>query len=154
MLTQASEILLADVEQLDAAALLFDQYRQFYEQASNLPAARHFLFERIINKESLIYLAIEPGKQTAVGFMQLYPSFSSLSMQAIWVLNDLYVLPAYRRKGVGRQLIETAKTLVRQRDDKGLALSTASDNQQAQSLYKSLDFEQDTKFWHYFWTRK
>jgi ribosomal protein S18 acetylase RimI-like enzyme len=145
-------IIQAEVRHLEEAAILFDQYRQFYKQPSNLPAAKHFLFERTINKESVIYLAFE--KQKAVGFMQLYPGFSSISLESVWILNDLYVLPEYRRQGVGRQLIETAMRLVKQREDKGLALSTAHDNHSAQGLYETLGFERDLEFWSYFWTRK
>lgn len=152
MLTKQCEIVIAEVEHLEEVAILFDQYRQFYKQPSNLPAARHFLFERMINKESVIYLAFE--NKTAVGFMQLYPSFSSISLDSVWILNDLYVLPEYRKHGVGRQLIETGMTLVKQREDKGLALSTAHDNRSAQSLYETLGFERDLEFWSYFWTRK
>jgi GNAT superfamily N-acetyltransferase len=147
------EIIVADVEHLDAAAELFDQYRQFYKQPSNLPAARHFLFERMINQQSIIYLAQEPHKPEAVGFMQLYPSFSSISLESLWILNDLYVLPDHRKKGIGRQLIETAMDCVRQREDKGLAISTAFDNHEAQRLYEAMGFKRDEAFYHYFWTR-
>ena len=137
----------------DVAANLFDAYRQFYEQPSNIPACQHFLFERFINQESLIYLAWDTRTQQAVGFMQLYPSFSSVSLEPLWILNDLFVHPEHRKQGVGRQLIEAAMQLVTQREDKGLALSTAHSNHTAQHLYESMGFEIDRTFLQYFWTR-
>lgn len=151
--TSALTVMIADVEHLDAAAELFDQYRQFYKQASNLPAARHFLFERTINKESIIYLAWDEETKSAVGFLQLYPGFSSVTMEPLWILNDLYVLSTHRQKGVARKLIQAAMSLVQNREDKGLSLSTATDNVSAQRLYEALGFERDQEFWHYFWTR-
>ena len=77
------EIVLADITRLEDAAILFDQYRQFYKQTSNISVARCFLSERMKNNESIIYLAIDPAQKKAVGFMQLYPSFSSISIQKL-----------------------------------------------------------------------
>ncbi|HEY9744592.1 MAG TPA: GNAT family N-acetyltransferase [Oculatellaceae cyanobacterium] len=143
-------IIQADVEHLDDAAILFDQYRQFYGQSSNLPAAKHFLFERTINKESVIYLAIDSSRGQAVGFMQLYPSFSSVSLESLWILNDLYVAPSARRRGIGRALMQTALNLAKQRGDKGICLSTTVSNTTAQRLYESMGFQQDREFLTYF----
>jgi len=80
-------IIKAHIEHLDVIAPLFDAYRVFYKQASNLDAAKAFLHERLKNKESVIYLAIKDSK--AVGFTQLYPLFSSVSMERMFILNDL-----------------------------------------------------------------
>jgi GNAT superfamily N-acetyltransferase len=141
-----------EVELIDIVAPLFDAYRQFYKQESNIPAARHFLFERLVNKESIVYAAF--AGQTPVGFMQLYPTFSSISLEPTWILNDLYVVPEYRKQGVATQLIETAKTLVKVREDKGLTLSTAEDNKQAQRVYEAVGFVNDTEFRRYNWSRQ
>ena len=83
-------IVRAERDDLDDLVPLFDGYRQFYGQRSDLAAARAFLRERIERDESVIYLAYtEPGE--AAGFTQLYPSFSSVSLKPLWILNDLYV---------------------------------------------------------------
>ncbi len=144
-------IITADINHLKEAALLFDQYRQFYGQSSNIDAAYNFLAERLKNKESVIYLAIESKTQKTVGFMQLYQSFSSISIERLWVVNDLYVMSDVRNQGIGKTLIEAAQAWVRQQKDKGLSLQTAIHNVSAQKLYSSLGFDLDKKFLHYFW---
>ena len=138
----------ADVHDLDVVARLFNQYRMFYGQSDNQPACSHFLFERIINHESIIYLAY--CEQQPAGFTQLYPSFSSVSLLPVWILNDLFVVPQYRRKGVAKTLIEHCQQWVVSRKDKGLELSTAADNVSAKALYDACGFVRDT-FDHYAW---
>lgn len=145
-------IIRASAEHLDRCAVLFDQYRQFYGRQPDLPGARAFLEERLRREESAIYLALEE-KGSAVsepaGFMQLYPSFSSISMKRVWILNDLFVHPAYRGRGIGRRLLEAARRLAEETGAKGLSLSTAMDNRTAQKLYESFGFERDETFYHY-----
>lgn len=141
----------ASLEQLPELALLFDKYRVFYEQNSNLKAAEKFLEERLINKEAIIFLAEINGE--AVGFTQLYTSFSSVSMLPVYILNDLYVEGAYRKKGVGEALLNKAKERCKANNFKGLALETAVDNP-AQKLYERLGWEKDSACFHYFWSAK
>lgn len=139
----------AGLEHADAAASLFDSYRQFYGQSPDLDGARRFLSERLNRQESVVYLAIDSETGEAVGFMQLYPTFSSISMQRVWILNDLFVRETYRKRGVGRLLLETARRHGLDTDAKVVSLSTALDNAAAQSLYEAFGFEQDQQFYHY-----
>lgn len=138
----------AHIEHLDIIAPLFDAYRVFYKQASDIEAAKEFLHERFKNNESVIYLAMKDGK--AVGFTQLYPLFSSVTMQRMFILNDLYVNKDYRQEGVGEALIQKAKELCVGLNYKGLGLQTAQDNP-AQKLYERLEFKKDPDL-QYFWT--
>jgi hypothetical protein len=91
------EVVLAHSEDLEELVALFDQYRVFYKQPSNLEAARHFLKERFQTSDSTIFVARE--NSCGRGFTQLYPSFSSVSMKRIWILNDLFVETPYRKQG-------------------------------------------------------
>lgn len=153
-LPKTIEIVLGEVEHLPMLADLMDQYRMFYNQPSNRPAAEQFLFERLINHESVIYLALDTVSGHPAGFVQLYPSFSSVSLQPIWILNDLFVVPGYLRQGIARSLIQQAIELVQTRGDKGLTLQTLPDNRPAQALYESMGFQQDTHSLHYInWLR-
>ena len=68
----------AALSDLEKVAELFDQYRCFYEQSSDLPLASRFIGARIANNESVILVAEGEGGELA-GFTQLYPSFSSIS---------------------------------------------------------------------------
>jgi ribosomal protein S18 acetylase RimI-like enzyme len=127
-------IRLASADDLPAVAVLFDLYRQFYQQAADLPAAEAFLKERFALKESIVLVAEEDGE--LAGFTQLYPVFSSVSLRRTWLLNDLYVLSTYRGRGVGTALLDAAKDLGRERGIKWLLLETAEDNRTAQSVYE------------------
>ena len=141
------EILEAGLAELELLAPLFDQYRQFYRQESDLNAARSFLRERIERGESIVYLAVLNA--SAVGFVQLYPSFSSTSMQRLWILNDLFVAPSARRSGVAKALMARARQLAITTKAKGLALATWIENTPAQRLYEELGYVKDTEFFHY-----
>lgn len=144
-------IIEADENHIEAVAPLFDQYRVFYKQESDEQAAKKFLLERIQKNESILFVAYLDG--VAIGFTQLYTSFSSVSLQAVFILNDLYVAPSSRGKGVGEALLNRAKAVCRERKYKGLALETGVKNP-AQQLYEKLGWEKDTDCFHYFWTSK
>jgi GNAT superfamily N-acetyltransferase len=128
---------------------LFDAYRQFYGQRSDAAAARAFLSERLEREESVIYLAYT-GPNTPVGFMQLYPSFSSVSLKRLWILNDLFVHTDVRRGGVGRALLERARQHAIETGAKGLILSTGVTNKPAQTLYESNGWRREDDFLHYY----
>lgn len=150
-----------DVPQL---AILFDQYRVFYGQASDVEGAKQFLLDRFNHAESVILVAkenVNVNKNTnvnvnsnlnanIVGFTQLYPTFSSISMQRSWILNDLYVAEEHRKQGIAEQLLEQAKRFAMITSAKGIALSTASTNKQAQALYEKLGYVRDDEFYNYF----
>lgn len=150
-----------DVPQL---AVLFNQYRVFYGQASYVEGAKQFLLDRFNHAESVILVAKEKENEDAiidanikvstnasiVGFTQLYPTFSSISMQRSWILNDLYVAEEHRNQGIAEQLLERAKAFAIMTNAKGIALSTAPTNKQAQALYEKLGYVRDDEFYNYF----
>jgi ribosomal protein S18 acetylase RimI-like enzyme len=143
------EIQTATFEHLNDLAPLFDAYRVFYQETSDLERARNFLLERIQNFDSVIYLAYN-GKKP-LGFTQLYPSFSSVSTNRLWILNDLYVIAEARGLRVGERLIERAFQLARDTNAKGLQLETAHTNLSGQKLYERLGFErEDLEYRTYF----
>lgn len=138
----------ATLNDLEALAELFDGYRVFYEQSSDLDAAKTFLSQRIKKSESVIFLA-KDDVDNALGFIQLYPVFSSVSMSSRWILNDLFVAEAARKNGVGKQLMQIAEDFAKNSGASGLSLSTASDNDIAQAMYEQLGWKKVTAFYHY-----
>lgn len=137
----------AGLSDLERIAPLFDAYRQFYGQAPDIGAARAFIAERMALLESIIYLA-EDATGAAIGFTQLYPSFSSVSARRIWILNDLFVAAQVRGSGVGKALLAAARMHAVSTGAKRLVLSTAVDNP-AQKLYEAQNYQRDTGFHHY-----
>jgi ribosomal protein S18 acetylase RimI-like enzyme len=138
----------ADATHLDAVAALFDAYRSFYQQPSNLEQSRAFIAERMAGDESAIFLAQDENGE-ALGFVQLYPTFSSIDAHRTWLLSDLFTAPAARGRGVGRLLMNTARDFALATGAKGLVLETATDNFTAQGLYESLGYVRDSGFYTY-----
>jgi len=142
------EIREATIQDIKTLTPLFDDYRVFYEQQSDLEEASQFLKDRLNKQESHILLAVENDE--VVGFTQIYPLFSSVSMQAMHLLNDLFVLESHRGKGIAGQLLMAAKDYAIKQGSKGLSLETHKSNP-AQKLYERLDWEKDEEYLHYFW---
>jgi ribosomal protein S18 acetylase RimI-like enzyme len=140
----------AILSDLEALALLFDGYRQFYGRASDLSAATEFLSTRFNYGESVLFIAHEGGKP--VGFSQLYPSFSSVSLARIFVLNDLFVDKQARRKGVASKLMAAAVDYASSLGAVRVSLSTATTNEAAQTLYQSAGWKRDEQFFVYHFT--
>lgn len=134
----------ATIFDLEALVPLFDQYRQFYGRETDIPAATAFLSARFNHSESTIFITLED--HIPIGFCQLYPSFSSVSLARTFVLNDLFVLEHARRKGVATKLMSSAIELASASGAVRLSLSTATDNENAQALYRSVGWKRDEQF--------
>lgn len=138
----------AELAHLELIVPLFDAYRQFYKQTSDVTGTREFLRERLERSESVIFLAMDG--ENAVGFVQLYPSFESVTMRPVWILYDLFVMTAARKGGVAKLLMERARQFAVETKAKGLILETAIDNHPAQKLYEQLGWKRDTAFHRYY----
>lgn len=137
----------ADPSHLDALADLFDAYRRFYGQPADVPGARAFLAERLARGESAVFVAEDGG--APAGFTQLYPSFTSVRMGRLWVLNDLFVAETARGRGVGRALMDAARDFAAETGAVRMMLQTAVDNLKAQALYESVGWTRDDRFHTY-----
>ena len=122
---------------------LFDKYRMFYKQPSDITLAQNFIQDRLDNNESIIFVAVarNDGNEIPVGFTQLYPDYSSVRAVKNWILNDLYVDSGFRKQGIGETLIKSALEFAKKEGAKYVELSTAVDNYTAQSLYTAIGFK-------------
>ena len=144
MTTPGVQVRQATVADLDLLVPLFDAYREFYRQPSEPERARRFLLERLERQQSVILLAFEGT--AAIGFTQLYPSFSSGAMARIFILNDLFVTPEARRRGAGSALLQAAAESGRRVGALRLVLSTEVANTTAQSVYEKMGWKRETVF--------
>lgn len=149
MIKEQFEIRQAGMDDLDEVAEVFDLYRIFYGQDSNIMGAKEFLLERMSQKESVIFVVRDKDRDQAAGFAQLYPSFSSVSMRKTFILNDLYVREEYRKQGIAGALLDYVKVYAEEAKAKRLSLSTAMNNLQAQRLYEQRGYVKDEVFYHY-----
>lgn len=139
----------ATIKDLDQLVQLFDQYRIFYEQESDKEAVTEFIWNRFEHSESIFFLTIHRETGKAAGFTQLYPSFSSVSMQRIWMLNDLFVDEKFRGNQVGGLLLDAAKEYAILTKAKRIELATAHTNLIAQGLYEKKGYEASAAFLNY-----
>ncbi len=143
-------IIQASLEHLDLIAPLFVKYREFYGELPYPDSSRAFLEKRLRRKESVIYLALpDDDDHKLLGFCQLYPSYSSLSLKRVWILNDIYVAEDARRQLVADHLLRTAKKMAKETQAVRLRVSTSASNEVAQKTYESIGFHQDTEFLNY-----
>ncbi|SKC10201.1 Ribosomal protein S18 acetylase RimI [Soonwooa buanensis] len=141
-----------DIKDLDALSKLFDSYRIFYHKNSDIEAAKVFLAERIKNKESEIFVA--EFENNLVGFVQLFPIFSSTRMQRYWLLNDLFVDENYRGKAYSKALLEAAKELCRDTNACGMLLETGKQNEIGNQLYPACGFKKYDEVNFYEWVNE
>ncbi|MES2817894.1 MAG: GNAT family N-acetyltransferase [Pseudomonadota bacterium] len=142
-------IVQATLEHLDLLTPLFIKYREFFGEVSFPDSSRKFLETRLKRKESVIYLALADDEDRMMGFCQLYPSYSSLSLKRVWILNDIYVAEDARRQLVADRLLQAAKKLAKETQAVRMRVATSRDNEVAQKVYESIGFVEDHQFKSY-----
>ncbi len=142
------KIIEADENNIKQIGELFDLYRQFYKYDSDIIKSTNYIKERVIKKESKIFVAIDNDNK-AIGFVQLYETFGSLDLGKIIILYDLYVKEEYRKNNIGRELMLASHNYAKKINVKRIQLSTAIDNSIGQSLYESLGYIKDKDFYTY-----
>jgi GNAT superfamily N-acetyltransferase len=139
-------IVQATLEHLDQLTPLFVNYRELFGQLPYPDSSRSFLEKRISRKESVIYLAMADEEDKILGFCQLYPSFSSLSLKRVWILNDIYVCQDARRQLVADRLIQAAKQMAKDTNAVRLRVASSINNTVAHKVYESIGFVEDTEY--------
>jgi len=142
------EIKRADLRDLDQLTPLFGGYMDFYGQVKDPVKHREFLSERIENNESTIFMAVDDN-ENGIGFTQVYPSFTSVGLDKILILNDLFIHADHRGKGVGRALIDAVKNLALEVGAVRFDLETGVDNIAAQRLYENYGFTKTEGYYYY-----
>jgi len=137
---------LTDVAEL---AGLFDAYRVFYGADSAPATTEAFVSGLISHGRTHFFLAREAEGLPSLGFVHLMPSISTVAMRPIWLLEDLFVIPAARSKGVATALMSHAESFARETGAERLTLATAHDNHRAQSLYNRLGYVREDHFWYF-----
>ena len=142
-------IVQATLEHLDLLTPLFIKYREFYGELPFPDSSRKFLENRLKRKESVIYLALADDEDKLLGYCQLFPSYSSLSLKRVWILNDIFVAEDARRMLVADRLLQTAKQMAKETNAVRMRVATSVSNEVAQKTYESIGFREDTRFKNY-----
>jgi ribosomal protein S18 acetylase RimI-like enzyme len=138
----------ATIHDLQRLVPIFDSYREHFEQEKNPLLVERFLFEKFEHLESVIFIAEQQNE--VIGFAQLYPTFSSLTLQRVWLLNDFFVAKEFRDCGVGTKLFGRVKDFSILTKSKGIELSVEHTNKRAWSFWEKQGFKLDEEFRYYF----
>lgn len=128
---------------IDDVVTLVEEYRSFYNFESSPSETKKFLQEIIERKENKLFVAIDEQKDKVMGFVNLYPCYSTLALKRLWILNDIGVNEQYRGRGVSKSLIERAIEFAKETRAVRIELKTDKTNKRALSLYESLGFKID-----------
>ena len=124
---------------LNAAAQLLHDFNVEYAEPSPPPdevAGR--LAELIEQNHVVVLLARAEGEPVGVAAMRVQPSLWTHAQEAY--LAELYVVPARRGQGFGRELITEAVRVARERGADYAFLITSEDDRLAQRLYEAAGF--------------
>jgi len=136
-------IIKASQKYLDQLISVVEEYRLFCGSSSSPDETRKFFSNLIDSEASTIFIAIDDSTDTIMGFVNLYPSYSTLALKRLWILNDLGVSTRFRGQGIAKALIEKVISFAKSTDSVRIELKTNITNDKAQSLYKDLGFEVD-----------
>lgn len=139
----------ATIADLPKIVPIFDSYREYFKQQKDPVRVEQFLFDKFEHFESAIFIALVEDE--LVGFAQLYPVFSSLTLQRVWLLNDFFITEAYRGSGVGTQLFAKVKEFTHLTRSKGIELSVEHINEKAWTFWEKQGFKMDEEFRYYFY---
>ncbi len=137
-------ILRAGPSHVDGLAPLFDLYRQFFTQKSDLDVSARFLHERVEKGESVVLAAYDG--ETPAGFLQLYPLYSSWYAQRQWFLSDLYVAEAFRERGIGKKLVEACAEFGKASGGRAILVEIPFSEPHLAKFYGELGFARDEVF--------
>ena len=140
-------IRLATIADLDALLPLVQAYRVFYQREPDAQRERAFIEAHLRNGTSTIYIAEAAGKP--VGFMQLFKTYSTVRLANSWILEDLFVMPESRGRGVASELLARALEHARADGACGMFLETAQDNVTAQRVYERAGWTREGHFLKY-----
>jgi len=146
------EVIRATTSDIPLLLPLFDRYRFFYEQVSDVKACEEYLRARFSREESAIFIALEiqNGEVVALGFSMMYISFSTIGLKKFWSLHDLYVEEEYRKQGIAKMLINKCKELAMEDNPIGVVIESRISNQSAQHLFDSVGFVKEGEHYFYF----
>ena len=128
---------LSDVDVL--VRLMRDFYAEENFALSEKAASR--AFEALLDESRLGQVWMIEHDGHPAGFVVLTVSFSMEYGGLRGFIDDFYVAPHYRRRGLGHAALEEVKRACRRRGVRALLVETAPDSDAAMSAYLSVGFE-------------
>ena len=116
---------------------LWAGYLEFYK--SNLsPEQTEFTWKRLINNEQKMYGFVAENENGVIGFTHCLFRPSTWTETDYCYLEDLFVDPNIRGKGVGRALMNRVVEFAKEKNSKRVYWTTQEFNKTARVLYDSI----------------
>jgi GNAT superfamily N-acetyltransferase len=115
--------------------VLWDGYTRFYEREPDEAVTRH-TWSRILDPQSPVYAIVaedESGQVIGIANYILHENTSTLT--PVCYLQDLYVDPAVRAHGAGKQMIDWLMAQMKARNWSRVYWNTKENNYRARGLY-------------------
>jgi ribosomal protein S18 acetylase RimI-like enzyme len=139
----------ATVADLEALLPLLTAYRVFYRQEPDAVREREFVERNLRERRSTIFIARDAETRNAVGFTQLFQTYSTVWLGPSLILEDLFVKPELRGVGIATALLQRAQVYAREIGAVGMFLETAMDNETAQRVYERAGWTREDRFYKY-----
>jgi ribosomal protein S18 acetylase RimI-like enzyme len=127
---------------------LIKEYQVFYGVEKIADKKNKLFFSQFAKNHQNGILHLYRVKEKAIGFTTIYKGFSSTRAEAIAILNDLYIQPAFRGNGYGKELVNNALNIAKSMGFSRLQWLTAEDNGAAQKLYNNLGANKSSWFFY------
>ncbi|XVU30529.1 GNAT family N-acetyltransferase [Actinoplanes sp. CA-054009] len=115
------------------AARVLDEYRQHYGANPAPEAVEAWLREQVEAGRMKVWVADD-----AICTVAVVPA--ALTLRTVWLIRDLYVRPASRRRGLARALLAAVEEEARAGGAHRLSLQTETANVRAIDLYATSGF--------------
>ena len=126
------------VNEVEAVAAIFDQYRVHYGETADVEQSAHWLRENLGAGRLQAFVAEDRAR--LVGFATTIQMPASLRLSHFWQVRDLFVLPQHRRHGIGGALLRVVRTAALESGALRLIVQTEEENDPALALYAETGF--------------
>ena len=126
---------LSDVSALFALICALAEYEQLSHVVTGSPEA---LREHLFGTRPYAEAIVAQWEQETVGFALFLPNYSTFLTKPGIYLEDLFVLPEYRRRGIAKAMLLYLARLASDRDAGRLEWSVLDWNEPAIRFYKSI----------------
>ena len=113
---------------------LFDEYTRFYEREPDEAIARH-VWSRIMDAKAPVFAAVAEVDGRVVGMTNYLLHESTGTASPVCYLQDLFVDPAIRAKGMGEALIDFVLAEMKRNRWQRVYWATRETNYRARGLY-------------------
>ncbi|PNZ39544.1 GNAT family N-acetyltransferase [Mammaliicoccus vitulinus] len=135
------------VNEVNKIIPIFNEYRVYFGEQSDIDAAERFLYENLSSDNAVIFIAED--NDDVIGFIQLYTMLSSMKMSELLIINDLYLTAKARGQRIGEKLMHQVFKYGKENGYETIYLETEKSNIGGNRLYTKLGMQIDDEHNYY-----